>query len=80
MPKTAPAARSTRSGSGEKRHFRKRGLFQVSFRLTCLGGPHPDIGGTPEADVKIVRQQDGRDLAVYSYLKDGDLITVERYR
>ncbi len=64
-----------------KKTFRKgKDLVQQNFRATCVGGPHRSIGADREAKVRVERQEDGRDLAVYSHWKDGDTIKTERYR
>ena len=65
---------------GKKRVKRGRGYIKQDFKTTCLGGPHPRIGATRVAQVTIERQGDGRDLAEYFYSKNGDMVTMERYR
>ena len=65
---------------GKRRTNEGRGVVKQSFRARCLGGPHPRIGAPQEADVMVTRQEDGRDLAEYSYFNDGRTVKIERYR
>lgn len=65
---------------GKRRTNEGKGVVKQSFRAKCLGGPHPRIGAPQEADVMVTRQEDGRDLAEYSYFNEGRTVTLERYR
>ncbi|MEO3413906.1 hypothetical protein AAFO92_04505 [Roseovarius sp. CAU 1744] len=65
---------------GKRRTNKGKGEVKQPFRAFCLGGPHPRIGAPQEAKVLVTRQEDGRDLAEYSYFHDGRTVTSERYR
>lgn len=65
---------------GKRRTNESQGVVKQSFRAKCFGGPHPRIGAPQEADVIVTRQDDGRDLAEYSYFANGRTFTAERYR
>lgn len=65
---------------GKRRTNEDKGVVKQAFRARCFGGPHPRIGAEQEADVVVTRQEDGRDLAEYSYFANGRTITSERYR
>ncbi len=65
---------------GRKHYSKGRNFVRQLFSAKCLGGPHPSIGASREAEVTIVRQDDGRDLAQYTFFVDGYIKTSERYR
>ncbi len=63
----------------KKHYIKPRAHIVQKFRAKCLGGPHASIGGE-KARVRVERQEDGRDLAVYSVEINGESVEIERYR
>ena len=64
----------------KRKNIARKKIVKQNFRATCVGGPHPSIGAGREASVRIERQEDGRDLAAYTYWQEGGTVVTERYR
>ncbi len=66
---------------GKQKTKRRWKFVRQRFETTCQGGPHPSIGATSgTVQVQVKRQSDGRDLAEYFFGKNGDMVTVNKYR
>ena len=66
---------------GKQKYKRRWGFVRQEFTTTCQGGPHARIGATSgRVQVQVKRQPDGRDLAEYFFGRNGDMVTVNKYR
>lgn len=66
---------------GKQKYKRRWGFVRQEFTTTCQGGPNPGIGATSgRIQVQVKRQADGRDLAEYFFGRNGDMVTVNKYR